>query len=346
MVTTLNEAVRILRSAVHQKRATSVGLAGNCAEVLPEMARRGIVPDLLTDQTSAHDPLYGYIPAGLSIEQAAELRAADPDEYRRRSTDSVAVHVRAMLELKRMGSVVFDFGNNIRCIAADGGVEDAGTIPDFASEHLRPMLMEGLGPCCWVALSGEPSDIDAADTLACRLFPANETLAKWISLAKKKVRSQGLPARTGWLSYGERARFALEMNGMVASGELKAPIVIGSDHVDCASVASASREMSGLPEEGDAGSDWPVLNALLEVAAGASWVSINSAGSSGYSPGAVLVTVVEGTEQSARCLERVMSCETGSGVLPLLDAGYEEATRFAARASPRAPLKKGPIERS
>jgi urocanate hydratase len=340
MVTDLNEAIRILRSAVHRKHATSVGLAGNCAEVLPEMARRGVVPDLLTDQTSAHDPLNGYIPAGLGVEQAAELRLRDPREYLRRSMDSIAVHVRAMLDLKQQGSVVFDYGNNIRKMAAEGGVADAFTIPGFVPEYIRPMFFEGRGPFRWVALSGEPEDIARTDELVSRLFPENETLTRWIALARKRVKFQGLPARICWLGYGERARFALEMNRMVASGELKAPVVIGRDHLDCGSVASPYRETESMRDGSDAVADWPILNALLNTAAGASWVSVHNGGGVGigYSLHAGHVTVAEGNQQAARCLERVMTCDPGIGVLRHADAGYEEAIRFASRAGLRVPM--------
>jgi urocanate hydratase len=348
MVTDLDEAIRILRHAVYEKRATSVGLVGNCAEVLPEMVRRGIVPDLLTDQTSAHDPLHGYIPAGLTVGQAASLRASDPKEYLRRSMDSIAVHVRAMLDLRRLGSVVFDYGNNIRRMAADHGVEDAFSIPGFVPEYIRPMFMEGRGPFRWVALSGEASDISATDDLVLRLFPTNETLGRWISLAGKRVRFQGLPARICWLGYGERAEFALEMNRLVAKGELKAPIVIGRDHLDCGSVASPYRETEGMRDGSDAVADWPLLNALLNTASGASWVSIHNGGGVGigYSLHAGHVTVADGTESSARCLERVMTCDPGIGVLRHADAGYEDALRFAERAGLRLPMKEGPKQSS
>lgn len=340
MVSTLDEALRILRNAVHEKTAVSVGLVGNCAEVLPELVRRGVVPDLLTDQTSAHDPLNGYIPAGLTLVQAAELRASNPQEYVDRALDSIATHVHAMLELKRLGAVAFDYGNNIRRMAADRGVSDAFTIPGFVPEYIRPMFCEGRGPFRWVALSGEPSDIAATDALVCRLFPANETLTRWIQLARKHVRFQGLPARICWLGYGERARFALEMNRMVASGELKAPIVIGRDHLDCGSVASPYRETEAMRDGSDAIADWPILNALLNTAAGASWVSFHNGGGVGigYSMHAGQVTVAEGSEQAARCLERVMTCDPGLGVLRHLDAGYEDAARFAAGAGLKAPM--------
>jgi urocanate hydratase len=341
MVSSLDEAVRILRNAVHEKSAVSVGLVANCAEALPEMARRGIVPDLLTDQTSAHDPLNGYIPAGLTVAQAAELRAAKPAEYVDRALDSIAAHVRAMLELKRMGAVTFDYGNNIRRMAADRGVAGAFEIPGFVPEYIRPMFCEGRGPFRWVALSGDPADIAATDAAVCRLFPESEILTRWISLARERVRFQGLPARICWLGYGERARFALEINRMVASGELKAPIVIGRDHLDCGSVASPYRETEGMRDGSDAIADWPVLNALLNTAAGASWVSFHNGGGVGigYSMHAGQVTVADGTESSARCLERVMNCDPGLGVLRHVDAGYEEAKEFAARVGLRTPME-------
>ena len=342
MVNSLEEAVRILRNAVHEKAAVSVGLAGNCAEVLPEMARRGIVPDLLTDQTSAHDPLNGYIPAGLSVEQAAELRARNPEEYLERALDSIAAHVRAMLELKRMGAVAFDYGNNIRRMAADRGVAEAFEIPGFVPEYIRPMFCEGRGPFRWVALSGEPSDIAVTDALVTRLFPENELLTRWIELARRYVRFQGLPARICWLGYGERARFALEMNRLVASGELKAPIVIGRDHLDCGSVASPYRETEAMRDGSDAIADWPILNALLNTASGASWVSVHNGGGVGigYSLHAGQVTVADGTERSARCIERVMNCDPGLGVLRHVDAGYDEAIRFADGAGLKAPMRE------
>jgi urocanate hydratase len=344
MVNSLDEAVRILRNAVHEKKAVSVGLVGNCAEVLPEMVRRGIVPDLLTDQTSAHDPLNGYVAAGMTLEQAAAMRKANPAEYLERSLDSIATHVRAMLDLKKLGAVTFDYGNNIRRMAADRGVEDAFTIPGFVPEYIRPMFCEGRGPFRWVALSGEPSDIAATDELVCRLFPGNETLTRWIGLARKHVRFQGLPARICWLGYGERARFALEMNRMVERGELKAPVVIGRDHLDCGSVASPYRETEGMRDGSDAIADWPVLNALLNTAAGASWVSFHNGGGVGigYSLHAGQVTVAEGTERAARCLERVMTCDPGLGVLRHADAGYAEAIEFAKQAGLRAPMRNEP----
>jgi urocanate hydratase len=340
MAHSLDEAVRLLIDAVRERRALSVGLVGNCAEVMPEMARRGIVPDLLTDQTSAHDPLNGYVPAGLSLAEAAALRRSNPAEYVDRAMDSIATHVRALLDLKRAGAVTFDYGNNIRRMAADRGVADAFEIPGFVPEYIRPMFCEGLGPFRWVALSGEPSDIAATDDAVLRLFPEKESLVRWIRLARQRVRFQGLPARICWLGYGERAAFALEINRMVERGELQAPIVIGRDHLDCGSVASPYRETEGMRDGSDAIADWPVLNALLNTAAGASWVSFHSGGGVGigYSLHAGQATVAEGTALAARCLERVMNCDPGIGVLRHVDAGYEEAARFAANSGLRAPM--------
>ncbi len=340
----LDEAMGMLREAMAAKRALSVGLVGNCAEVLPDLVRRDIVPDLLTDQTSAHDPLNGYIPAGYSLEEAAKLRVADPKQYLDRALDSIATHVRAMLELKRRGAIAFDYGNNIRRMAADRGVTDAFDIPGFVPEYIRPLFAEGRGPFRWVALSGDPTDIAATDELVCRLFSDNPSLTRWISLARERVHFQGLPARICWLGYGERARFALEMNRMVADGRLKAPIVIGRDHLDCGSVASPYRETEAMPDGSDAIADWPILNALLNTAAGASWVSVHNGGGVGigYSLHAGQVTVADGTPSAARCLERVLTCDPGIGVLRHVDAGYEPAARFARSAGLRAPTKERP----
>ena len=344
MTRDLDEAMRLLREALAVKRALSIGLVGNCAEILPEMVRRGIVPDLLTDQTSAHDPLNGYIPAGHSLEEAAKLRAVDPKQYVDRSLDSIAAHVRAMLELQRRGSIAFDYGNNIRRMAADRGISDAFAIPGFVPEYIRPLFAEGRGPFRWVALSGDPADIAATDELVCRLFAANPDLTRWISLARERVHFQGLPARICWLGYGERARFALEMNAMVADGRLKAPIVIGRDHLDCGSVASPYRETEAMPDGSDAIADWPILNALLNTAAGASWVSVHNGGGVGigYSLHAGQVTVADGTPSAARCLERVLTCDPGTGVLRHVDAGYKPAERFAESAGLRAPTRQAP----
>jgi urocanate hydratase len=344
MTTDLNEALRILMEAISEKSAVSVGLVGNCAEVLPQLVRRGVVPDLLTDQTSAHDPLNGYIPAGFSVTEAAQLRASRPKEYVERALDSIATHTRAMLDLQRRGAVAFDYGNNIRRMAADRGVEDAFKIPGFVPEYIRPLFAEGRGPFRWVALSGDPADIAATDELVCRLFAENSSLARWISLARERVHFQGLPARICWLGYGERARFALEMNRMVAAGTLKAPIVIGRDHLDCGSVASPYRETEAMPDASDAIADWPILNALLNTAAGASWVSVHNGGGVGigYSLHAGQVTVADGTASGARCLERVLTCDPGIGVLRHVDARYEPAVEFARSAGLRAPVQEPP----
>jgi urocanate hydratase len=340
METDLDRALAAAYDAVRRRRALSIGLAGNCAEVLPELVRRGVVPDLLTDQTSAHDPLNGYIPRGYSVEAAAKFRASDPQAYLDASLDSIAAHVRAMLDLKRAGAVTFDYGNNIRRFAADRGVADAFTIPGFVPEYIRPLFCEGRGPFRWVALSGDPNDIAATDNLVCRMFSGNPTLTRWISLAKEKVRFQGLPARICWLGYGERAEFALEMNHMVAAGVLRAPVVIGRDHLDCGSVASPYRETEAMRDGSDAIADWPILNALLNTAAGASWVSVHNGGGVGigYSLHAGQVTVAEGSDDAARRIERVMTCDPGIGVLRHVDAGYEEAREFAHKAGLRAPM--------
>jgi urocanate hydratase len=344
MTHNLDEALSILRDAMARKQALSVGLVGNCAEVLPELVRREIIPDLLTDQTSAHDPLNGYIPVGYSVEEAARLRASDPKQYNERALDSIATHVRAMLELQRRGAIAFDYGNNIRRMAADRGVSDAFRIPGFVPEYIRPLFAEGRGPFRWVALSGEPADIAATDELVCRMFSDNASLTRWIALARERVHFQGLPSRICWLGYGERARFALEMNRMVADGRLKAPIVIGRDHLDCGSVASPYRETEAMPDGSDAIADWPILNALLNTAAGASWVSVHNGGGVGigYSLHAGQVTVADGTASGARCLERVLTCDPGIGVLRHADAGYEPATRFAESAGLRVPIQKAP----
>jgi urocanate hydratase len=340
----LDEALTLVRAAVDAGEPKSVGLVANCAEALPELARRGIVPDMLTDQTSAHDPLTGYIPVGLTVEQAAELRARDPQEYLNRSLDSIATHVRAMLDLQRAGAVTFDYGNNIRRFAADRGVTDAFQIPGFVPEYIRPLFCEGRGPFRWVALSGEPSDIAATDKLICRLFPSSPTLTRWISLAQQKVHFQGLPARICWLGYGERARFALEMNHMVASGKLQAPIVIGRDHLDCGSVASPYRETEDMLDASDAIADWPILNALLNTASGASWVSVHNGGGVGigYSQHAGQVTVADGTAIAGQKLQRVLSNDPAMGVLRHVDAGYAKAREIATERSVRIPMDGQP----
>ena len=331
MVTTLDEALRILKNAVRKKENVSVGLVGNCADIIPELAERGVVPDILTDQTSAHDPLNGYVPNGITLEQALELRKRDPKAYEEQSLDAIARHVEGMLRLQKMGAVTFDYGNNIRTFAFQHGVKDAYDFPGFVPAYIRPLFCEGRGPFRWVALSGEPSDIAVTDDLVLELFPDNRILRRWIDLARKRIKFQGLPARICWLGYGERAQFGLAMNELVKKGKLKAPIVMGRDHLDCGSVASPFRETENMKDGSDAVSDWPLLNALLNTAAGASWVSIHNGGGVGigYSLHAGQVTVADGTEAMAKRIERVLTTDPGMGIIRHADAGYQEAKRFA-----------------
>jgi len=342
MASSLEEGLRILNEARARGEAVSVGLVGNCADVLPEMARQGIVPDALTDQTSAHDPLNGYVPNGVTLDEARRLRAADPAEYVRRSMHSMAVHVEAMLALREKGAVTFDYGNNLRTQARQAGVGRAFDIPGFVPEYIRPLFCEGRGPFRWVALSGDPEDIYRTDRLARELFPKDETLARWLPLARTRIRFQGLPARICWLGYGERAEFGIAMNRLVRSGELKAPIVIGRDHLDTGSVASPFRETEGMRDGSDAIADWPLLNALVNTAAGASWVSIHNGGGVGigYSQHAGMVVVADGTEESERRLERVLTTDPGTGVIRHADAGYEEAVHFAREHGIRRPMEE------
>jgi urocanate hydratase len=339
-VNDLDEALRILKNAVRKGEALSVGLEGNCAEVLPEMVRRGVVPDLLTDQTSAHDPLHGYWPAGLSLSEARELRDRAPGEYRDRALDSIARHVEAMLALQKAGAVTFDYGNNIRTMAFQRGVKQAYDFPGFVPAYIRPLFCQGRGPFRWAALSGDPRDIHATDDLVLKLFPHDDVLRRWIELARNKVRFQGLPARICWLGYGERAEFGLALNEMVRKGELRAPIVMGRDHLDCGSVASPYRETEAMADGSDAVADWPLLNALLNTASGASWVSIHNGGGVGigYSLHAGQVTVADGTPEMARRIERVLNNDPGIGVARHADAGYEEARGFARERGIQLPM--------
>ncbi len=336
----LDEALAIVNEARRKGEAVSVGLVGNCADVVPEIARRGIVPDLLTDQTSAHDPLEGYVPNGMPLADALALRCSNPDEYIRRSREAMAEHVRAMLALKRMGAVTFDYGNNIRAQAKQAGVDDAFEIPGFVPEFIRPLFCEGRGPFRWVALSGSPDDIHATDQLALELFPKNQVLERWMRLAKNRIQFQGLPARICWLGYGERAEFGLAMNDYVRRGKIQAPIVIGRDHLDAGSVASPYRETEGMQDGSDAIADWPLLNALLNTAAGASWVSIHNGGGVGigYSQHAGMVVVADGTDDCARRLERVLTTDPGLGVIRHADAGYPEAARVARERGIKMPM--------
>jgi len=327
----LDEALRVIREAQRKGVALSVGLIANCADITPELARRGIVPDVLTDQTSAHDPLNGYVPNGMTLDEARSLRNRDPRGYVKRSTAAMGRHVEGMLALQKAGAITFDYGNNIRTQAAKAGVQDPYRIPGFVPEYIRPLFCEGRGPFRWVALSGNPMDIFRTDRLALEMFPHNETLARWMPLARERVHFQGLPARICWLGYGERAEFGVAMNRLVRSGELQAPIVIGRDHLDAGSVASPFRETEAMRDGSDAIADWPLLNALVNTAAGASWVSIHNGGGVGigYSQHAGMVVVADGTEESERRLERVLTSDPGTGVMRHVDAGYDEAIRFA-----------------
>ena len=332
------------RAGRRANQSISVGLVGNCADVLPEIVKRGVVPDVLTDQTSAHDALNGYVPHGMQLEDALALRRKNPDEYIERSMQSMAVHVEAMLALQKKGAVTFDYGNNIRAQAQKAGVKNAFDIPGFVPEYIRPLFCEGRGPFRWVALSGEPDDIVRTDKLALELFPKNQTLMRWMKLAKERIHFQGLPARICWLGYGERAEFGVAMNELVKRGEIKAPIVIGRDHLDAGSVASPNRETEGMIDGSDAIADWPLLNALVNTAAGASWISIHNGGGVGigYSQHAGMVVVADGTENSKRRLERVLTSDPGMGVLRHADAGYSRAIDFAAKHKIDTPMLPKP----
>jgi urocanate hydratase len=327
----LDEALELIDRARKDRQSISVGLVGNCADVLPEIVKRGIVPDVLTDQTSAHDALNGYVPHRMPLEEALALRAKNPQEYIDRAMQSMAVHVKAMLALQKKGAVTFDYGNNIRAQAKKAGVETAFDIPGFVPEYIRPLFCEGRGPFRWVALSGDAEDIARTDQLALELFPQNKTLARWMKLAKERIQFQGLPARICWFGYGERAEFGVAMNDLVKRGEIKAPIVIGRDHLDAGSVASPNRETEAMLDGSDAIADWPLLNALINTAAGASWVSIHNGGGVGigFSQHAGMVVLADGTENSKRRLERVLTSDPGTGVLRHADAGYTRAIDFA-----------------
>jgi urocanate hydratase len=336
----LDEALTLCETARHEGRALSVGLVGNCADVLPEIVRRGIVVDAVTDQTSAHDPLNGYVPQGLTLEQAAELRKKDPEEYVRRSTGSMVVHVNAMLALQESGAVAFDYGNNIRRFAFDAGCADAFLIPGFVPEYIRPLFCTGQGPFRWVALSGDPKDIDVTDELALELFPDNEILTRWLKLARGRFAFQGLPSRICWLGYGERAKMGEAMNDLVKQGKISAPIAIGRDHLDTGSVASPYRETEKMLDGSDAVADWPILNALLNTASGATWVSFHHGGGvgMGYSLHAGQVTVADGTDMAAAKIRRVLNNDPGLGVVRHADAGYDLARQTAKEEGIHIPM--------
>ncbi|HZT42230.1 MAG TPA: urocanate hydratase [Chthonomonadaceae bacterium] len=338
----LDEALTLAHAAQEKGQPLSIALHGNIAEVMPELARRGIVPDIITDQTAAHDPLLGYIPIGLTVEAAADLRKRDPDVYLRHVYDSIDIHVDAILGLMRRGAVAFDYGNNLRQVAKDDGVEDAFAYPGFVPVYIRPLFCEGKGPFRWAVLSGDPADIHRIDDLILEEFANDEPLCRWIKLARERVHFQGLPARICWLGYGDRARLGLRINDMVAKGELKAPIVIGRDHLDCGSVASPNRETEAMRDGSDAVSDWVFLNALINAVGGASWVSVHHGGGVGigFSQHAGMVIVADGTPEAAVRLERVLTTDPGVGIIRHADAGYPEALATAEARGVRIPMRE------
>ncbi|HOV79294.1 MAG TPA: urocanate hydratase [Bacillota bacterium] len=338
----LDRALELVRRFTAAGEAKSIGLVGNAADVYPELCRRNVIPDVVTDQTSAHDPVNGYVPCGISLAEALELRRRDPGTYKKMALDSIAVHVRAMLEMQKRGAVVFDYGNNIRAQAKSRGVDDAFDFPGFVPAYIRPMFCEGKGPFRWAALSGDPADIYKTDEVVTREFPDNKSLVNWIRMAGEKVAFQGLPARICWLGYGERARFGRIINEMVASGEIKAPVVIGRDHLDCGSVASPYRETEAMKDGSDAVSDWPVLNALVNTAAGAGWVSFHHGGGVGigYAQHAGVVVVADGSPEAAERIERVLTVDPGMGVIRHADAGYGRAVEVARHYGIKIPMLK------
>ncbi|MFD1414345.1 urocanate hydratase [Oceanobacillus jeddahense] len=338
----LDEAIRLANEARSEKKALSIGLLGNAAELLPKMIEKGFIPDVLTDQTSAHDPLNGYVPEGFSLEKAADLRGKDEAAYTKLSKASMAKHVEAMLEMQKQGAVTFDYGNNIRQVAKDEGVENAFDFPGFVPAYIRPQFCEGKGPFRWVALSGDPEDIYKTDEVILREFSDNKHLCNWIRMAREKVSFQGLPSRICWLGYGERARFGKIINEMVASGEISAPIVIGRDHLDSGSVASPNRETEAMKDGSDAVADWPILNALINSVGGASWVSVHHGGGvgMGYSLHAGMVIVADGTKDAEKRLDRVLTTDPGMGVVRHADAGYALAQETARKKNVNIPMLK------
>jgi urocanate hydratase len=340
MTWNLDDALGLVLEAKRQRQPLSVGLVGNSAEVLPELVRRQFVADVLTDQTSAHDTLNGYVPIKRTPDEDLDaLRRDDPQEYVRRAVESIGVHVWAMLELQQAGAVTFDYGNNIRAQAVLAGVKDAFRIRGFIPEYIRPQFCEGRGPFRWAALSGDPEDIRRTDHAVLATFPQDESLARWIRLAGERVHFQGLPARICWLGYGERAKLGLRFNEMVRRGELKAPIVIGRDHLDAGSVASPNRETEGMKDGSDAIADWPILNALINTACGAGWVSVHHGGGVGigYSLHAGMVVVADGSDEAARRLEMVLTSDPGMGVIRHVDAGYADAICCAEERGVQVP---------
>ena len=341
-VYTIEEAIKLATEAKQEGRPLSIGLLGNAAEILPKMLKMNFIPDVLTDQTSAHDPLNGYVPIGYSLEEAAVLRKEDAAEYVQKSKASMAVHVQAMLDMQKKGAVTFDYGNNIRQVAKDEGIENAFDFPGFVPAYIRPLFCEGKGPFRWVALSGDPEDIYKTDEVILREFADNEHLCKWIKMAREKIHFQGLPSRICWLGYGERARFGKIINDMVARGELKAPIVIGRDHLDSGSVASPNRETEAMKDGSDAVADWPILNALINAVGGASWVSVHHGGGvgMGYSLHAGMVIVADGTKEAEQRLERVLTTDPGMGIVRHVDAGYDLAIKTAKEKGVNIPMMK------
>ncbi len=340
--TSLDEALAKIGTWRRDRVARSIALEANAADVLPELVRRGITPDVVTDQTSAHDALHGYVPHGMSLAEAASLRERQPDEYIARAMQSMARHVEAMLALKQRGAVTFDYGNNIRTQAKRAGIKNAFDIPGFVPEYVRPLFCEGKGPFRWAALSGDPEDIHVTDALALDMFAGDAALVRWIRLARERVAFQGLPARVCWLGYGDRARFGVKINALVRAGVIKAPIVIGRDHLDSGSVASPYRETEGMRDGSDAIADWPVLNALLNASAGATWVSVHHGGGVGigYSLHAGMVVVADGSAEADAKLERVLTCDPGIGVARHVDAGYPEAIATATSHGIKIPMPR------
>jgi urocanate hydratase len=338
----LDDAIKLTEEAKKNGEAVSIGLLGNAAEILPEMVKRGFKPDALTDQTSAHDPLNGYVPAQMTLDEAAALRKSNPKEYLKRSNESIATHVREMLEMQSRGAITFDYGNNIRQVAKDNGVENAFDFPGFVPAFIRPLFCEGKGPFRWAALSGDPKDIATIDEAILKNFPEDKPLARWIDMASKRVAFQGLPARICWLGYGDRAKLGLIINDLVAQGKVKAPIVIGRDHLDAGSVASPNRETEAMKDGTDAVADWVFLNAMINAVGGASWVSVHHGGGVGigYSQHAGQVIVADGTEAAAKRLERVLTTDPGMGVIRHADAGYDEAKQFAKKKHVRIPMEE------
>jgi len=339
----IDEAIDLALQWKKEKKAKSIAVAANIVDLLERLIERGIVPDLLTDQTSAHDPLIGYIPQGLSLEKAEKMREKNPKEYLKRSYSSIADHVRCMLKLKKSGAITFDYGNNLRAMAKEAGVKNAFDFPGFVPAYVRPLFCEGKGPFRWAALSGDPNDIYETDKIILDLFPEDKALHRWINMAQKRVEFQGLPARICWLGYGERARAGLAFNELVRSGKVSAPIVIGRDHLDAGSVASPNRETEGMKDGSDAVADWPILNALLNTAAGATWVSFHHGGGvgMGYSLHAGMVVVADGTKEAEKRLERVLTTDPGTGVMRHVDAGYEKARKVAKERDLKVGLVEG-----